>query len=305
MLAPARSGRPRAILPNLPPAVAPFRGGVRLPAPAPGTPTATAVRHATRTIDDAAKRAHRGALPRRVALARGRVATGVALAGLAGFGGIFATVRARRSEAFDLAVMLRLQRRRRPWLDRVMAAVSWPGFPPQSRLIPPAAVATLWILRFRTEAAFLTAAWGTGALSSVLKRMMDRPRPVAGTDLRVVTAPLGGSSFPSGHVITFVGTYGFLAYLTHTLVADAATRRLATGGLVGLVLLVGPSRIYEGHHWPTDVSASYLLGTSYLIVVVAGYRRVKAGEAGPAGRLLDAALGGGWKPRPVVRRSGR
>ena len=239
-----------------------------------------------------ARAAHAGAVPRRTALARGGFATGVAVAGLVGFGLIFAAVRARRSEAIDLAVMLRLQRRRRPWLDRLMAIASWPGFPPQSRVIPPAAIGGLWILRFRTEAAFLAAAWGTGALSTVLKEMMGRPRPIpiAGTDLRVVVAPLGGTSFPSGHVITYVGTYGFSAYLADTLIRDPLIRRVASGALVGLVLLVGPSRIYQGHHWPTDVTASYLLGTTYLVVVVAGYRRVKAGEAGRAGRLLDAAL---------------
>jgi undecaprenyl-diphosphatase len=154
----------------------------------------------------------------------------------------------------------------------------------------------LWLLRFRTEAAFEAAAWGTGALSTLLKAAMERPRPVAGTDLRVVVAPLGGSSFPSGHVITFVGTYGFLAYLTDTLVRDPVLRRLSTAGLVGLVLLVGPSRIYQGHHWPTDVSASYLLGTSYLVVVVGGYQAVKRRErrdpvlAAAAGRSAPLRL---------------
>jgi undecaprenyl-diphosphatase len=106
---------------------------------------------------------------------------------------------------------------------------------------------------------------------------MRRPRPVAGTDLRVVAAPLGGSSFPSGHVITYVGTYGFLAYLVQTLVRPAGPRRTVVAALVGLLALVGPSRIYQGHHWPTDVSASYLLGTSYLVGLTALYRRIKAG----------------------------
>jgi len=45
---------------------------------------------------------------------------------------------------------------------------------------------------------------------------MRRPRPVAGVDIRVITAPLGGSSFPSGHTITYVGIYGFLAYLARS-----------------------------------------------------------------------------------------
>ena len=258
------------------------------PRPMPSTTVPDPTRPAD-LLAGAARAAQAGAVPRRIALARGRFATGAAVAGLIGFGAIYAAVRARRSEAIDLALMLRLQRRRRPWLDRLMAAASWPGFPPQSRTIPPLAIGSLWLLRFRTEAAFLAVAWGTGALSTALKAGMDRPRPLAGTDLRVVVAPLGGSSFPSGHVITYVGTYGFLAYLADTLVRDPVIRRVATGGLVGLVVLVGPSRIYQGHHWPTDVTASYLLGTTYLVLVVAGYRRVKGAEGGIAGRIVDGA----------------
>lgn len=219
-------------------------------------------------------------VPPRVAVARGRGATAVVLGGLAGFTALFWLVRTNRSEAFDLAVTLRVQRRRRPWLDRVMTIASWPGFPPQSRVIPPAVIAGLWATRFRTEAAFLTVAWASATVSTALKAVMRRPRPVAGTDLRVVAAPLGGSSFPSGHVLTFVGTYGFAAYLAATLIRNEIVRDLATGGLVTLVLLVGPSRIYQGHHWPTDVTASYLVGTAYLVVVVSAYHSVKTAQAG-------------------------
>ena len=233
---------------------------------------------ASQQVASAQRAARRATVPRRTALARGRPAFVVAVLGLLGFAALFAIVKARRSEAVDLAITLRLQRRRAPGLDRLMALVSWPGFPPQSRVIPPAVIGGLWLLRFRTEAVFEVAAWGTGGLSTALKAMMDRPRPVAGTDLRVVAAPLGGTSFPSGHVITFVGTYGFLAYLAATLVRDPLPRAALTGGLLGLVALVGPSRVYQGHHWPTDVTASYLLGTSYLIVVVAAYQRAKASE---------------------------
>ncbi|MGZ7182104.1 MAG: phosphatase PAP2 family protein [Halobacteriota archaeon] len=51
-------------------------------------------------------------------------------------------------------------------------------------------------------------------------------------------------------------------------------------GLLAMVGLVGPSRIYEGHHWPTDVAASYLLGTAYVIGLMGLYRRVKTRERG-------------------------
>jgi undecaprenyl-diphosphatase len=228
-----------------------------------------------RATEAAVQKAHEETLPTPVALERGRFATAMGVLGLFGFLGIFGAVRARRSEAFDLAMSLKLQHQRSPLLDRVMATASWLGFPPQSRVIPPAIIATLFALRFPVEAAFEALAWGTGFLSTVLKEIMKRPRPVAGEDLRVVAAPLGGSSFPSGHVITYVGTYGFLAYLAHTLIRPVAVRRAVVGGLGALLALVGPSRIYQGHHWPTDVTASYMLGTSYVVALTALYRRVK------------------------------
>jgi membrane-associated phospholipid phosphatase len=236
---------------------------------------AKATETAARATDTAARAAHRETLPTWLALSRGRAVTAAGIVGLFGFLGIFAAVRARRSEAIDLALSLKLQRRRSALLDRVMAGASWLGFPPQSRIIPPSAIATMWLLRFREEAVFQALAWGTGFVSTILKDIMRRQRPVAGTDLRVVAAPLGGSSFPSGHVITYVGTYGFFAYLVHTLVRPVTPRRVVVGALAALLALVGPSRIYQGHHWPTDVTASYLLGTSYLVVLTTLYRRAK------------------------------
>jgi diacylglycerol kinase (ATP) len=84
-------------------------------------------------------------------------------------------------------------------------------------------------------------------LSTVVKSLVSRPRPVAGEQLRVVVAPLGGSSFPSGHVLSYVGLYGFAAYLAEVLIRPIALRRTVVGALLGLVALVGPSRIQQGH----------------------------------------------------------
>jgi undecaprenyl-diphosphatase len=76
-------------------------------------------------------------------------------------------------------------------------------------------------------------------------------------------------------VLIYTGVYGFLAFLLETLVRSNRIRRALVGGLVGILALVGPSRIYLGHHWFTDVLASYLLGTSWLLALMAAYRRVK------------------------------
>jgi undecaprenyl-diphosphatase len=196
------------------------------------------------------------------------------LASLTVFGGLFAFVKRNRSHVFDVKVTRSLQRVESPWFDRLMHVVSWPGFPPQSRVIP-FVLSLFWLaLGFPIEAVFQLLAWGTGAISAMIKRSMQRPRPTPEL-VRVIAAPLGGSSFPSGHVLIYAGVYGFLAFLIETLVRPAQLRRITTSFLVGLVALVGPSRIYLGHHWLTDVIASYLVGTSYLLGLAAIYRRVK------------------------------
>jgi membrane-associated phospholipid phosphatase len=215
-----------------------------------------------------------------VVVFRGRQASRIAWLGLAGFGAMFAIVRARLSDAFDLALTIKLQRRAHPLTDAVLRVVSWPGFPPQSRIIPSVIAATLFALRLRLEAVCFLFAWGSALISTSVKASMQRPRPVAGRDLRVVAAPLGGSSFPSGHVLTYVGVYGFLAYLWFVFVSNVPARRAGTAGLITVIGLVGPSRIQQGHHWFTDVTASYLLGLSYLIGVAALYRRLKAMRTG-------------------------
>jgi len=214
-----------------------------------------------------------------VAVRRSRAASTIAWACLIGFAALFGLVKARRSDALDLAVTLRLQANRHALLDRLMGLASWPGFPPQSRVIPPIGIGLLVLLSLPIEAAFLVAAWGASLLSTVVKAVVRRQRPAAGDKLRVVVAPLGGSSFPSGHVLTYVGFYGFAAYLAEVLVRPVALRRTIVGMLLGLVALVGPSRIQQGHHWFTDVTASYLLGTSYVVGLAALYRRVKAHRA--------------------------
>ena len=170
----------------------------------------------------------------------------VAVAGALGFAGVLAVVRRKRTEALDLAVTMRLQAVRHAFLARIMTAVSWPGFSPQSRIIPPLLIALEWLSRYRLEALIQGLAWGTTALATIFKSFMDRPRPVAGTDLRVVAADLGGTSFPSGHVLSYVGTYGWLAVVVGLKLQPVWLRRIIVGCLASVVALVGPSRISPG-----------------------------------------------------------
>ena len=200
-----------------------------------------------------------------------RTAETVIVASLAGFAALFGIVRANRTAAFDLAMTLKLQSWQQPALASAMRLASWPGFPPQSRVIPPAIIAGWWLARRPRAALFQLAAWGGAALSTGLKELMHRPRPLP-PQVQVVVAPLGGTSFPSGHVLTYVAFYGFLGFLLSEHLRASAVRNAAVGSVAGLLVLVGPSRIQQGHHWTTDVLASYLLGTAYLLALVEAYR---------------------------------
>jgi undecaprenyl-diphosphatase len=202
-------------------------------------------------------------------------------AALAGFATLWVIVRRQRSAAFDAGVAMKLQSYRSPGLADAMTAVSWLGFPPQSRVLPPLLIGTLWVSGLPVEAVFLAGAWGTAAMSTAIKATMRRSRPLP-PQVRVVAAHLGGSSFPSGHVLTYVGLYGFLAYLCYAVLRPPVLRVPLTAFFGGLIGLVGPSRIYQGHHWPTDVIASYLLGIAYLLGLTTLYRRVKQRRSGLA-----------------------
>jgi membrane-associated phospholipid phosphatase len=205
---------------------------------------------------------------------RTRFEFGVLVAGITGFAALAALVRSEQVQAIDRAITVRLQSIRDPRIERAMTYVSWFGFPPQSRVLPLTYAAVLWVARFRLEAVFQLAAWGTALLSTIVKAFMRRPRPIAGRDLRVVAAPLGGSSLPSGHVLTYVGVYGWMALMANLLVRPRWLRRLVVALPTTLIAAVGPSRVYLGHHWPSDVFASYLLGSSYLAALLLVYRRL-------------------------------
>ncbi|MCO5223872.1 MAG: phosphatase PAP2 family protein [Thermomicrobiales bacterium] len=194
------------------------------------------------------------------------------------FADVFSRVRAQKTTDVDVKITHTVQTEgaKHPWFDRLMHIVSWPGFPPQSRIIPPSLAAALWLKGYRLEAVFQLAAWGTGGVSSIFKRIVKRERPGPKyPHLRVTKANIGGTSFPSGHVIIYTGVYGFAAYLAALWIETKSVRRVVVGGLIGLVGLVGVSRVYLGHHWATDTLASYLLGTTYLVVLTSLYRRAK------------------------------
>lgn len=118
-----------------------------------------------------------------------------------------------------------------------------------------------WLADRRFARVFSGAVLFTMWLNDGLKALVDLPRP-AGPELRVLgreTAEGGG--FPSGHAQGPVVTWLLLAWIVR--------RRWFTGAALGLVLLIGFSRLYLGLHWPIDVLGGWAIGALLVWIAVA------------------------------------
>ncbi len=116
--------------------------------------------------------------------------------------------------------------------------------------------------------------WGGIVLvESSVKGWVARPRPPL--RLAVDHVPAHGNSFPSGHTSQSTAVYGFLAVLLWRHFAEKVRRTIIVLGAVLAISAVGFSRLYLGVHWFSDVLAGWLLGLSWLAVVLAGMAAFK------------------------------
>src|SRR5512141_836571 len=120
----------------------------------------------------------------------------------------------------------------------------------------PALIVIIFVILFsiglRWEAVVtLGAAVGSASLAGIIKTIVHRPRP--GADLVTVLQQLNNSSFPSGHVLAYTAFFGFLFFLSYTLLKPSFARAALLVILGSLVVLIGLSRIYVGDHWASDV----------------------------------------------------
>lgn len=122
-------------------------------------------------------------------------------------------------------------------------------------------ILTLYFLykRFWPELAMMLIGAGGGALIwYFLIDIFDRARP--SEQLGIVVTD---HSFPSGHAITAVLFYGFLAYLFIPRMPSPFWKWLV-GISAGLTILyIGFSRLFLGGHYLTDILAGYALGLAW------------------------------------------
>jgi undecaprenyl-diphosphatase len=118
--------------------------------------------------------------------------------------------------------------------------------------------------RYWREAAMILISSGAGSFVwNYFVSYFARPRPPIQTGLAVKSIP----SFPSGHAMSAMIVYGFLAYLIIPKMPGRAWKW--TVGIVAalIILFDGYSRIFQGSHYLTDVLAGYALGLAWAALV--------------------------------------
>jgi membrane-associated phospholipid phosphatase len=140
-----------------------------------------------------------------------------------------------------------------------------------SELVLPILVAILaafWLWRGRDwwRPGLLVSAMALATVAStVVKHVVARPRPPAGSMFPPVETTF---SFPSGHTLgaaTFVLVAGYLLWSTRRTLSASL---IWLGGGACAIAAVAVSRLYLGYHWLTDVVASTALAGVVLGIVI-------------------------------------
>nr|BBH93633.1 hypothetical protein KTA_18320 [Thermogemmatispora argillosa] len=179
--------------------------------------------------------------------------------------------------AIDVVITHEFQEEQSPWLRALMLAISFIGSAPllAAGLVLITAL-LLWLVRLRLEALVLLGnCLSSELLNRTVKVVVARPRPLP-TLVEVLQAA-HGASFPSGHVMAYVAYWGLLFSYALILFEGRSWWRILLLLVAGFfIVMVGPSRIYLGDHWASDVLGGYLLGGLWLSLWLLLYLRLRA-----------------------------
>ena len=158
----------------------------------------------------------------------------------------------------DQRLFLALLSRRRPWMDRVMRAVTvlaeTPVIVAISLVLASGAVPNMASVGAEALAVLIV----SHTLVQVVKRLATRPRPRLPVGVRSIIQPPDRFSFPSGHAT---------AALAVALPLAGAVSPGVAALVLCLALTVGVSRCYLGIHYPGDVLCGWGLATITWAVV--------------------------------------
>ena len=153
---------------------------------------------------------------------------------------------------WGLYLIVWIQQFREPALDALMRWFTFMGDEQFSLLLLPFA---LWCVDFRMGVRLGVIFLLSVVVNSALKDVFQQPRPYdLNPDVKLGDA--GGYGLPSGHAQSAAVVWGSIAVW--------ARRGWFWLLAIGIIVLVGFSRIYLGVHFPTDVLAGWAVGAGLL-----------------------------------------
>jgi membrane-associated phospholipid phosphatase len=130
----------------------------------------------------------------------------------------------------------------------------------------------LWRGGFGADALVVLAFAGAVGLELIYKNLFFHPGPPHslshqdGPSLTELIPGSGlGNSFPSGHMVRAVVTYGLLAFVIRRLSPSRVVRLLALPVAIVIVVVLAFDRLYLDVHWESDVIGGLLLGGIALV----------------------------------------
>jgi undecaprenyl-diphosphatase len=150
-----------------------------------------------------------------------------------------------------------------PWFREAVRDVTALGSTVVLTIIVAGVVGFLVISRLQHTALMVLGSVLSGVLlSNSLKAGFLRPRPeLVPHDTLISTA-----SFPSGHATLSAVVYLTLGALLCRTQSSQVVKAYILGVAAFLTVIVGLSRVYLGVHWPTDVVAGWLLGSTWALL---------------------------------------
>lgn len=170
--------------------------------------------------------------------------------------------------SIDLSITRVIQQINLPGFDSIMRFLTDTGEPIPGTIMVIIICTPLFILKRKKEALLTVfSSVGISLIGWVIKTIVARPRPNSPLihQLEHFVKP---DSFPSGHVLLYLGLYGFLLIAVYAKLKKSLFRNALILILSLLIVLIGFSRIYVGAHWFSDVLGSYLVGTLWLFLMI-------------------------------------
>ena len=172
----------------------------------------------------------------------------------------------RKHKPIDMMIFDRIKPRVNTINNKIMLFITFLG--KHQFLIPANLILIFYFIVIKKQTWFsirvITIAISSLVLMLLLKQLFQRKRP-----LSPLLKAAKGLSFPSGHAIMAVTFYGLLIYILQQTITVDWLKWILFILVVGLIILIGFSRIYLRVHYASDVLGGFIIGLLWLLISLA------------------------------------